>query len=146
MWHWAMIISAIWKLSMLQDRKYGKKRKASAITCQFRSQRWQRVYTFCVSPTGKVISYRNNSSEDNFITKTFGKRRSLSLGHMERKEIQLIASQLREVYDGGPWFGKSFITLTGEIPESVVFLKTAGSHSILELLWHMITWREFTVD
>ena len=65
---------------------------------------------------------------------------------MEKKEIQFIADQLRDVYEGGPWYGKSIIELTGEIPESMAFLKKNDEHSILELLWHMITWREFTVD
>jgi uncharacterized damage-inducible protein DinB len=65
---------------------------------------------------------------------------------MEKKEINFIAEQLRDTYQGGPWYGKSFTELTNEIPESVVYLKKDNQHSILELLWHMITWREFTVD
>ena len=65
---------------------------------------------------------------------------------MEKKEIQFIAEEIRDVYEGGPWYGKSIIELTGEIPESVAFRKKNDEHSILELLWHMITWREFTVD
>ncbi len=65
---------------------------------------------------------------------------------MANVEIAFIISQLKETYDGDPWYGKSITTVLDELPESVVYHPNEKGHSILELLWHMITWREFTVD
>lgn len=61
-------------------------------------------------------------------------------------EIPLIIHQLREAYEGNPWFGRSVKEILAEVDESIAFEKPNGQHSILELVWHMITWREFTVD
>jgi len=62
------------------------------------------------------------------------------------REILLIAEQLKEVYEADPWFGRSVNAILSEIDESFVFEKPNNQHSILELLWHMITWKEFTVS
>jgi uncharacterized damage-inducible protein DinB len=61
-------------------------------------------------------------------------------------EISLIAGQLRDAYEGDPWFGRPVKQILAEIDESIAFERPYGQHSILDLLWHMITWREFTVD
>ena len=65
---------------------------------------------------------------------------------MNNKEIGYIISQLKDAYQGDPWFGRAAIKLLGEVNEKTAYQKPAGQHSILELLWHMITWREFTID
>jgi len=65
---------------------------------------------------------------------------------MNNKEISNIISQLKEAYEGDPWFGKATLTLLGEVDEKTAYEKPGGQHSTLELLWHMITWREFTID
>ena len=62
------------------------------------------------------------------------------------REILLITGQLKDVYKGDPWFGRSVEAILSEVDESVVFEKPNGQHSILELLWHMITWKEFTIS
>jgi uncharacterized damage-inducible protein DinB len=61
------------------------------------------------------------------------------------REILLIAEQLNEVYEREPWFGRSIKEILSEIDETIVFEKPNGQHSILELLWHMVTWKEFTL-
>lgn len=61
-------------------------------------------------------------------------------------EIQNIIRQLEDVYEGDPWYGKAVTKLLIEVNQQIVFIKPDGQHSILELLWHMITWREFTID
>jgi hypothetical protein len=33
-----------------------------------------------------------------------------------------------------------------DVEESFAFEQPSGQHNILELLWHMITWREFTIN
>jgi uncharacterized damage-inducible protein DinB len=61
-------------------------------------------------------------------------------------EMQFIISQLKDTYEGDPWFGRAAVKLLSEVNEKTAYQKPAGHHSILELLWHMITWREFTID
>jgi len=61
------------------------------------------------------------------------------------REILLIAEQLKDAYEGEPWFGRNIKEIMNEIDEAIVFEKPNGQHSILELLWHMITWKEFTL-
>jgi uncharacterized damage-inducible protein DinB len=72
-------------------------------------------------------------------------KKALYLYRMNR-EILLITEQLKDVYNGEPWFGRSVHEILKEVDESIVFEKPSGQHSILELLWHMITWKEFTIS
>ena len=60
-------------------------------------------------------------------------------------EIHQIVNQLKDAYEGDPWFGRSVKSLLAEVTENHVFERPNNQHSILELLWHMITWREFTI-
>src|SRR4051794_2732035 len=62
------------------------------------------------------------------------------------REILLIAEQMKDVYEGEPWFGRNAKSLLGDVDEKIAFAKPSGQHSILELLWHMITWKEFTIS
>lgn len=62
------------------------------------------------------------------------------------QEILSIAEQLKDAYGGQPWFGRSIKEILDEIDEATVFEKPSSQHSILELLWHMITWKEFTIS
>src|SRR5688500_10078497 len=61
-------------------------------------------------------------------------------------EILKITEQLKDCYEGNPWFGKSVKTLLKEVNQRIAFEKPSSQHSILELLWHMILWREFTIN
>jgi len=69
------------------------------------------------------------------------------------KETQSIIKNLENILSGQPWFGRAVYEILGEIEESKVNAKPASpagkpnnnSHSLLELLWHMNTWAEFTL-
>ena len=61
-------------------------------------------------------------------------------------EILFIIEQIKETYEGDPWFGRNAKALVTEVNEHAAFEKPNGQHSILELVWHMITWREFTIN
>ena len=61
-------------------------------------------------------------------------------------EILQITEQLKDAYEGDPWFGRSVKSLLKDVDESIAFEKPKGEHSILELLWHIINWREFTIN
>ena len=63
-----------------------------------------------------------------------------------QNELAFIKSQLTAAWSGEPWFGRSAKALLAEVKEDIAFQKPGDQHSPLELLWHMITWREFTID
>jgi uncharacterized damage-inducible protein DinB len=62
------------------------------------------------------------------------------------KEIQYLVSQLQESFNGDPWFGRNAEKLLGEVTEDIAFEKPKGQHSIAELVWHMVNWREFVIS
>ena len=62
------------------------------------------------------------------------------------KEIQYIIKLLQAVYDGNPWYGRNIIQICSEINATTALRKPNDQHSILELLYHMITWREFIIS
>jgi uncharacterized damage-inducible protein DinB len=52
---------------------------------------------------------------------------------------------MEEVLYGRPWYGKSVNSLLTEIDPALVYEKfNENSHSIIDLLYHMVTWVEFT--
>lgn len=58
-----------------------------------------------------------------------------------------IIKRLDTTLNGEPWFGRSAHSLLQEIEPEQVFRKTGnGGHSMADLLWHMITWAQFTLD
>jgi uncharacterized damage-inducible protein DinB len=63
-----------------------------------------------------------------------------------RKEIDYIITTLHSVLDGEPWFGRSLMSVLQEVNPAVVYKRpTENSHSLIELLYHMNTWAEFTL-
>jgi uncharacterized damage-inducible protein DinB len=62
------------------------------------------------------------------------------------KEIQSIIRNLENSLDGTPWYGRPVYAILREVDPSDAYKKpTPGSHSLIELLYHMITWAEFTL-
>ena len=62
------------------------------------------------------------------------------------KEIQSIIRNLENTLDGDPWFGRPVYAMLREVDSSIAFKKpTAESHSLIDLLYHMLTWSEFTL-
>ena len=61
-------------------------------------------------------------------------------------EILKLAEQIKEAYEGEPWFGKSATQLLLDTLESEAFEQPTGQHSILELVWHMINWKSFVIN
>ena len=63
-----------------------------------------------------------------------------------RQQIGHIISALRTVVEGEPWFGKPIMTLLREVDPTTVYKKpNDNSHSLIELLYHMLNWAEFTL-
>ena len=61
-------------------------------------------------------------------------------------ELKMYAALLNENFSGEPWFGRNIQVILGEINEEIASQKPSGQHSILELLYHMINWRLFTIS
>jgi uncharacterized damage-inducible protein DinB len=62
------------------------------------------------------------------------------------KEIQYIIMLLQKTYDGNPWFGRSIKKVVSEVDEITALQKPNQEHSILELIYHMLNWREFVIS
>lgn len=65
--------------------------------------------------------------------------------HMN-KEVLSLADQMRDAYEGDPWWGRNANKLLSEVDEQIAFDKPSGQHSILELVWHMVNWKEFAIS
>jgi uncharacterized damage-inducible protein DinB len=62
------------------------------------------------------------------------------------REIQYIISSLQRTLDGEPWYGRPVLALLEEIDPAIVYKKpNANAHSLADLLYHIITWAEFTL-
>lgn len=62
------------------------------------------------------------------------------------KEIQSIIRNLDNVNKGQPWFGRPVYSLLDEVDPSLVYNKPGNTnHSLIELLYHLVTWADFTL-
>src|SRR5215831_13568389 len=62
------------------------------------------------------------------------------------KEIQSIITNLERVNTGQPWYGRAVYEMLDEIDPAIVYKKPNKQHSLIELLYHMITWADFTLQ
>lgn len=63
------------------------------------------------------------------------------------KELQSIISNLERVNTGEPWYGRPVYEILAEIDPAIVYKKpNDDSHSLIDLLYHMITWADFTLN
>ena len=66
---------------------------------------------------------------------------------MNNNEIQLIAQQLKTSFEGEPWFGRNMMDILSQVnPEKANDRPSAYSHSLMQLLYHVINWRKFTIS
>jgi uncharacterized damage-inducible protein DinB len=62
------------------------------------------------------------------------------------KELQSIIRNLQNINTGQPWYGRPVYEMLEEIDPAIVYTKpNENSHSLMDLLYHMITWAEFTL-
>lgn len=60
--------------------------------------------------------------------------------------LKQIASHLNNIFDGDPWYGRPMRDILESTDPGLVFTSPAGgTHTIAELVAHMITWREFAI-
>jgi uncharacterized damage-inducible protein DinB len=62
------------------------------------------------------------------------------------KEIQYIIASLQRTLEGEPWYGRPVVMMLQEIDPAMAYKKPGeNAHSLADLLYHMITWAEFTL-
>lgn len=62
------------------------------------------------------------------------------------KEIQYLITTLQNNLHGEPWYGRSAFSILEAVDPSMAYMRPEESeHSMIELLYHMITWAEFTL-
>lgn len=62
-----------------------------------------------------------------------------------RTKLESIISNLKESFDGKPWYGIPLMEKLNQIPWEVVNEKTYGSKTIAVLVQHIINWRVFVL-
>jgi uncharacterized damage-inducible protein DinB len=68
----------------------------------------------------------------------FAKKDSMNM------EIQSIIRNLQRVNSGQPWYGRPVYELLEEVKPDKAFVKPGNDgHSMIELLYHLVTWTEF---
>jgi hypothetical protein len=58
-------------------------------------------------------------------------------------EIGNLSSMLQRVYNGKAWHGPSVMDVLKDINDTTARKKVGDSHSIVQLVLHMISWRTF---
>jgi uncharacterized damage-inducible protein DinB len=58
-------------------------------------------------------------------------------------EIDRIVRSLEKTFDQFPWYGPSIVETLKDIDPSIVTKKLGTTHSIIELVLHMTSWRVF---
>lgn len=60
--------------------------------------------------------------------------------------MDVLVEQLKDTWEGDPWFGRNGKLLLSEVDEKIAFIKLNGQHSVLQLVWHMVNWKAFAVN
>jgi len=63
-----------------------------------------------------------------------------------KANIQHYVSSFENLYEGEPWYGRSIVSIVREVPPTQAFKKNSpASHSIYEIVGHMLAWRDLFV-
>lgn len=65
---------------------------------------------------------------------------------MMQNEILSITDRIKETFEGSPWYGRSVFSILADATADKTAQAASGNgHSMPELIWHIITWAEFTL-
>ena len=62
------------------------------------------------------------------------------------QDIQQVIAQLNDTYEGDTWYGKNIKNTLREAPIGKALLRLEGSYNIVELVHHMLAWRQYAID
>jgi uncharacterized damage-inducible protein DinB len=79
------------------------------------------------------------------VVATSTKKVSLSYCTMQKTETQKLVSLLKRSYDRGAWHGPSVKETLELVSPEISSNRLPNTHSIIELVSHMITWRKFVI-
>ncbi len=57
--------------------------------------------------------------------------------------INELVDQYQKVYQGKAWYGKNIVDSLSAIPNALLCNRLNGSYNIVELVHHMLVWREY---
>jgi uncharacterized damage-inducible protein DinB len=60
-------------------------------------------------------------------------------------EIERITRMLEKTFDKHPWYGPSVMDVLSEVTQAEASRRAGQSHSIIELVLHMTSWRTFAI-
>lgn len=63
-----------------------------------------------------------------------------------KERVQQFANELQSIYDGKPWYGKSLSEILRSIDVEQALRQQEGSHSIMQILLHIIVWRRYVLE
>jgi uncharacterized damage-inducible protein DinB len=63
-----------------------------------------------------------------------------------KKESDRIIHLFEKTFDKQPWYGSSIMEILKNIKPEIVFKKVNDTHSIIELVLHMVSWRTFVTN
>jgi uncharacterized damage-inducible protein DinB len=63
-----------------------------------------------------------------------------------KNEIEALIHRIDNTLSGEPWYGKAILSILEEVDAKKATAHAGGaSHSVLEILYHMNTWADFTL-
>jgi uncharacterized damage-inducible protein DinB len=62
-----------------------------------------------------------------------------------KSEIQKIQSLLKRTFESGAWHGPAVKEALAPVTQEIAMLRLPNTHSIIELVSHMTSWRNFTI-
>jgi uncharacterized damage-inducible protein DinB len=64
-----------------------------------------------------------------------------------REEVRFISDQFVDIFQGQPWYGNNINQILQDVNHEVAHEKPLPHvHSIIEILTHMLAWRDFTLS
>jgi uncharacterized damage-inducible protein DinB len=63
-----------------------------------------------------------------------------------KQKVQYYRNRISNILDGNPWFVRPVFSILPEIHPALVYIKPnkdEDAHSLIDLLYHMITWTKF---
>ncbi len=63
------------------------------------------------------------------------------------KELSVLKDEFISICNGSPWYGENMITILNKVISSKAYNnRIPGKHSVIEILYHIIYWRLFTIS
>ena len=58
-------------------------------------------------------------------------------------ELATLVNVFNKTFQGPAWYGRSIVKTLESIPESKLLLRVNNSYNVVELVYHMLAWRQY---